>query len=305
MNDHHTSEINHRTRISKLPSILILMKIVSIIFVKILFCSIGFGQNTPPPKPFILGVTHVIHSNILNENRTLNIYLPDGYQENDTASYPVIYLLDGAADEDFIHVVGLIQFYTFPWIEQVPNSIVVGIANTDRRRDFTYPSTFKSDIELSPTSGHSDTFIFFLEKELQPYIRKTFRTTSSRMIIGQSLGGLLATEILFKKPTLFDKYLIISPSLWWDDASLLKLKPELLKPDFQHTLDIYIGVGKEGLGPGEIPHVMEVDANVLADMIKSSESKNVRVYFDYLPDKDHATIGHQAVSNGLQILYKK
>ena len=281
------------------------MKIPYILFPVFFLTNVVHAQKSIRPKPFILGETHEIHSTILDENRILNIYLPDGYKENDSLSYPVIYLLDGAADEDFIHVVGLVQYYTFPWIEAIPQSIVVGLANTDRRRDFTYPSTFKSDKELSPTSGHSEKFISFLEKELQPYIRNTFRTTSSRTLIGQSLGGLLATEILFKKPTLFDKYLIISPSLWWDDASLLNLKPEILDASFQHPIDIYIGVGKEGLGLGEKPHVMEVDANVLADMIRNAGNKNVRVYFDYLPDKDHATIGHQAVSNGLQFLFKK
>ncbi len=279
-------------------------------FILFLPISYLFGQQTQRiqtlnTQPFVLGVTHEIHSSILAENRILNIYLPEGYQYDDTTFYPVIYLLDGAADEDFIHVVGLVQFNTFPWVDLMPKSIVVGIANTDRRRDFTYPTSIKKDQELYPTTGHSDQFMRFLEKELQPYIRNTFRTTPSRMIIGQSLGGLLVTEILFKQPALFDKYLIISPSLWWDDASLLKLTPNILNQNFQDSIDIYIGVGKEGLGPGEKPHVMEVDANLLADKIKSTQSKNVRVYFDYLPEKDHATIGHQAVSNGLQILCKK
>ncbi|MEO7294214.1 MAG: alpha/beta hydrolase-fold protein, partial [Ginsengibacter sp.] len=125
---------------------------------------------------------------------------------------------------------------------------------------------------------------------------------TSRTIIGQSLGGLLATEILFKKPTLFNKYIIISPSLWWDDASLLKQSPEILKSVSQKT-GVYIGVGKEGLAPTDIPHVMEVEANLLTEKIKNTKSKNVSVYYDYLPQEDHATIMHQAVFNAFRILY--
>ncbi|MGB4846631.1 MAG: alpha/beta hydrolase-fold protein, partial [Saprospiraceae bacterium] len=254
-------------------------------------------------QPFILGSIEEIQSTQLGEKRILNIYLPDGYIQDDTTHYPVIYLLDGGADEDFIHIVGLVQFNNFPWINRVPKSIVVGIANTDRKRDFTYPTTIIEDQMKYPTTGHSDRFIAFVEKELQPFIDGQYKTNRSRMIIGQSLGGLVATEILFKKPYLFNKYIIISPSLWWDNGSLLNLQPDILNELFSQKTDIYIGVGKEGLVTGKTPHVMEVDANLLADKIKSTESKNINVYFDYLPQEDHATIEHQAVFNAFRMLY--
>ncbi len=260
-------------------------------------------QETRSTQPFVLGVTEEFLSEQLGEKRVLNIYLPAGYNKNDTTTYPVIYLLDGAADEDFIHIAGLLQFNNFPWINRVPQSILVGIANVDRKRDFTYPTSIEADKKRFITAGKSQQFIDFIEKDLQPFIQKNYKTTASKTIIGQSLGGLLATEILFKRPTLFCKYIIISPSLWWDDGSLLKLRPEILQDSFAQQTDIYIGVGKEGLAPGEIPHVMEVDANLLAEKIKSTKSEKVKVNFDYLPAEDHATVTHQAVFNALRILY--
>lgn len=270
-------------------------------FFLLLFWAIQTSAQTA--KPFVLGQIHEITSEQLGEKRTLNIYLPEGYTPNDTLKYSVIYLLDGSADEDFIHVVGLVQFNTFPWINRIPKSIVVGIVNTDRRRDFTYPTTLEEDKKRNKTSGKSEKFMAFLEKELQPYIAQHFKTNDSKTIIGQSLGGLLATEILLKKPTLFNKYIIISPSLWWDNASLLKQSSILLSDTFRQKTDVYIGVGKEGLTPSEIPHVMEVDANLLAERLQSSKSKTVTVYFDYLPQEDHATISHQAVFNAFRLLY--
>jgi predicted alpha/beta superfamily hydrolase len=254
-------------------------------------------------KPFVLGTIEEVQSTILAEKRIVNIYLPEGYNPQDTATYPVIYLLDGSADEDFIHVVGLVQFNTFPWINQIPKSIVVGIANVDRRQDFTYPTRITEDLKKSPTSGQSEKFISFLEKELQPFVEKKYRTNHSRTLIGQSLGGLLATEILFKKPQLFTHYIIISPSLWWDNGSLLETSPALLQKDFSLPVNIYLGVGKEGLAPSKTPHVMEVDANLLAEKLKSSQSPNVSVYFDYLPEENHATITHQAVFHAFRVLY--
>lgn len=255
-------------------------------------------------QPFVLGVVDELHSKILGENRILNIYLPEGYSETDTVRYPVIFLLDGAADEDFIHVVGIVQFNNFSWIDLVPKSIVVGIANTDRKRDFTFPTNITTDKEVYPTTGGSANFINFLANELQPYIKTNFRANETSMLIGQSLGGLLATEILLKRPELFDRYIIISPSLWWDHGSLLEQNSMILSEAFHHETSIYIGVGKEGLTPGDHPRVMEVDANLLAEKLKETKSKSVKVYFDYLPEEDHATIGHQAVFNAFRMLYE-
>lgn len=284
------------------------MKRIAAVLILSFFATMVFGQKhkakqKESSKPIVLGVIEEIQSKALSEKRTLNIYLPEGYNPNDTVKYPVIYLLDGSANEDFIHVVGLVQFNSFEWINQVPKSIVVGIANVDRRKDFTFPSTIESDKKANPTSGHSDKFIAFLETELQPFIQSKYKTNGSKTIIGQSLGGLLATEILFKKPQLFTKYVIVSPSLWWDNGSLLNQNPALLGNTFNPPAEIYIGVGKEGLTPTTIPRVMEVDANLLADKLKAAKSKTLQVYFDYLPEEDHATIMHQAVMNAFKLIY--
>jgi len=254
-------------------------------------------------KPFVLGEIQELPSKQLNEKRVLNIYLPEGYSQNDTTRYPVIYLLDGSADEDFIHIAGLVQFNSFEWINQVPKSIVVGIANTDRKRDFTFPTNIEEHLKTWPTTGHSDAFMAFIETELQPFIDKTYKTTNARTLIGQSLGGLLATEILLKKPTLFNTYIIVSPSLWWNNGTLLNQDSPILKDSFTRPTAVYIGVGKEGLTPTPTPRVMEVDANLLAEKIKGSKSKTVRVHFDYLPLENHASIMHQAVSNAFRLLY--
>jgi predicted alpha/beta superfamily hydrolase len=278
------------------------------IFILAFSNSLIFGQTYKSNQQdnsrlFVLGVVDEIQSKELAENRILNIYLPEGYNKNDTISYPVIYLLDGSADEDFIHVVGLVQFNSFEWINQIPKSIVVGIATVDRRRDFTFPSTIEEDQKKYPASGHSDKFIAFVEKELQPFIETKYKTNSFKTIIGQSIGGLLATEILLKKPHLFNKYIIVSPSLWWDNGSLLNQTSEIFQDSFNQETVVYIGVGKEGLTPTANPRVMEVDANLLADKIKDTKSKSLQVYFDYLPQEDHATILHQAVSNSFRLLY--
>lgn len=248
----------------------------------------SFGQSTTAKKPFVLGLIDTVHSNELGETRTLNIYLPEGYSKDSMANYPVIYLLDGSADEDFIHIAGLVQFANFPWVNLLPKSIVVGIANVDRRRDFTYPTTIDKDKKGFPTTGQSQRFIAFIEKELQPYIQKNYSSNPKKTIIGQSLGGLLATEILFKKPGLFNQYIIVSPSLWWDNESLLAYQPAFAKPDFQQKTTVFVSVGKEG-------KIMETDARRLVDLLKKDTANPVSVDFQYFGDENHATIFHLAV----------
>lgn len=248
------------------------------------------AQQEKTNRPFVLGNTQTVSSSILSEDRILNIYLPEKYTAQDSLNYPVLYLLDGSANEDFIHLVGLVQFLCM--YELLPQTIVVGISNVDRKRDFTFPCNIPEFKKNFPTTGGSAKFIDFIEKELQPFIVKNYRTDGSKTIIGQSLGGLLATEILFKKPALFNTYIIISPSLWWDNQSLLAQKP-LAFPD---SISVFVGVGKEG-------KVMESDAKRLAKGLKASP--NLRSYFEYFPKENHATVLHQAVYSAFRALYRK
>ena len=240
----------------------------------------------------VIGEKVQLFSKVLEEKRDLNIYLPQGYSKDSLKTYPVIYLLDGSMDEDFLHIAGLVQFGSFSWINMLPESIVVGIGNVDRKKDFTYPTNNKKDLEDFPTTGHSSDFIRFIEEELQAYIERNYRHTSTKTIIGQSLGGLLATEILFKKPELFDNYIIVSPSLWWDDESLLKQNPK----EGSSVKNIYVGVGKEG-------PIMERTAKELYEKLDSAASGNKAVYFNFLEAQDHGDALHLAVYDAFNKIF--
>ena len=205
-------------------------------------------------------------------------------------------LFDGAADEDFIHIAGLVQFASFPWVEQLPPSILVGIANTDRKRDFTYTAAtgFKFPPELAAfqsaykNAGGSARFMDFVEKELQPYIDQTYKSNAEKTLIGQSLAGLMATEFLLKRPQLFSKYIIMSPSLWWDNESLLRIQSTQPRPGTK----VYIAVGKEG-------KMMENDARKLAKLLQKSQ-KFPSLLFEFLPEESHGTILHPAVARAFK-----
>jgi predicted alpha/beta superfamily hydrolase len=278
------------------------MKRTGIIFFAIIsLANFAFAQNNKSTQknaqtPFVLGIVDKIQSVELNETRTLNIYLPEGYSPDSPATYPVIYLLDGSANEDFIHITGVVQFLTM--IEAMPKSIIIGIANVDRKRDFTFPTSVVKDKNDYPTTGSSAKFMAFIEKELQPFIQKKYKTNNSKTLIGQSLGGLFATEVLLEKPWLFDNYFIVSPSLWWDNESLLSNASEKLKKYTGSNIHVYISVGSEG-------KIMESDAKHLAEILQASGKNNLHTDFVPLPDETHLTILHNSIYKGFEILYHK
>jgi predicted alpha/beta superfamily hydrolase len=258
----------------------------------LLLSSLGFSQSDSiKTEPFTIGERITLHSEILGVDRVLNIYLPYGYHADSAKTYPVIYLLDGSEYEDFIHVVGVVQFGSYPWINMIEESIVVGIENIDRKHDFTYPTRDEEHKKEYPTTGASADFIAFIAEELQPMIASTYNVTEEKTIIGQSLGGLLATEILYKQPDLFTNYIIVSPSLWWDFESLF----ETTRIQSSSVQKVYVGVGEEG-------KTMKRVAKKLYKTLKKDESFSS--YYNFFPENDHGDVLHLAVYDAFNQLFK-
>lgn len=250
-------------------------------------------KSNEQKESFNLGVVEHIKSTVLDEKRILNIYLPEGYDTSLQTKYPVIYLLDGSANEDFIHVVGVVQFLSM--MAMMPQSILVGIVNVDRKRDFTFPTTIAQDKIDFPSTGGSEKFISFLENEVLPFVKNKYRVSQS-MLIGQSLGGLLATEIVLKKPALFSKYLIVSPSLWWDNESLLNSAQELIAQNLHTKITVIISAGEKE------DEQMQKDAKTLATVLQNNLMRNnnlITCRYHNMPEEDHATILHHCVYDAM------
>lgn len=241
-------------------------------------------------SPVAFGQRFALRSDILGEDRVLNVLLPAEYEDSTANSYPVIYLLDGGTTEDFFHAAGLVRYFDDHGM--MPPAILVGIANTDRKRDFTYPSRDLRDQQDFPTGGGSANFVRFLQTELTAWTDATFRTTSHRTLIGQSLGGLLATEILLKHPGYFNDYAIVSPSLWWDKEGLYRGMDSLASALEIFPDRIFVSVGEE------YP-VMVGGSRKLARLLNDKTDAT----FLPLPDEDHNTILHEALYRALDGWY--
>jgi hypothetical protein len=178
----------------------------------------------------------------------------------------------------------------------IPQSIVVGIENVNRYHDFTHPSTSKGDMKAIPNGGGSGVFIQFIATELIPEVESRYRTNGTNTIVGQSLGGLLATEILMTKPELFSHYLIVSPSLWWGDEKLSDSAAEYFKTHQEISAKVYVSLGKEH-------PKMHKTAEKLVKAMQDSGNSNLSSTLDPYLSETHATILHKAAYSGLEWLF--
>ena len=240
------------------------------------------------PQPITLGESYTLPSRIMGTDRTINVYLPEGYTKGDRR-YPVLYLIDGGLDQDFVHVVGASQLGA-AW-GRAQNVIVVGIATKDRRDELTGPTHDKALLAKYPTAGHSERFRRFIREEVKQLIAKRYRISGDDGVIGESLAGLFIAETWLREPGLFGSYAAISPSLWWDNAALADAAPKLAgKAQAGHRL--FVAAADEGVDEAAF------DGRFLAALPKADE-------VCFVPHREftHATIYHAVVPAALQFMF--
>ena len=163
--------------------------------------------------------TFQIDSKVVGEVRTIHVWTPPGYGVS-TDSLPVVYMPDGGIEEDFPHIANTLDALIAQ--QRIPPVILVGIANTQRRRDLTGPTDVEQDKSIAPVVGGSEKFRGFIQMELFPEVYGRYRTLPYKAIIGESLAGLFIVETFFLQPELFDAYIAMDPSLWWNDHQLVQ-----------------------------------------------------------------------------------
>ncbi|MBJ6110217.1 alpha/beta hydrolase [Hymenobacter sp. BT523] len=245
--------------------------------------------------PLVMGQTFTIASKALGETRRINVYLPAGYAESTTLQLPVLYMPDGGMQEDFLHVAGLVQV-------SVGNGtmrpfILVGIENTERRRDLTGPTTNEKDKKIAPRVGGSAAYRQFLREELMPAVKKRYRTTAETAIVGESLAGLFVVETLLLEPELFNTYLAFDPSLWWNNGQLAKEASKLpwFTAKSSQPKTVFLATSRDG-----DPDVV----SQLAKLLNSKPGGRITAYSEAMPQESHATIYHPAALKAFRTVFK-
>jgi predicted alpha/beta superfamily hydrolase len=262
------------------------------------------------------GKKFILESKILNEKRTYWVKLPASYNNKkyDKQSYPVMYVLDGKSA--FFPLLGVVSFMSEKESVnfQIPEMIVVGVDTENRIKDLTpNPTTKMPDGQEAKTEsqklmmaggGGGESFFKFMTEELFLKIERDYRTIPYRLYVGHSLGGLTTAYTLLKHPGIFNSYLSIDGSLWWDNGKHVREAPFDLKKEKSKTIQrFYISVvDSTQAGAGNRFHVRCI--NQLAKALKHDAPANVQAKLDVIKDTDHSSIPLLSWYNGLRYIFE-
>jgi predicted alpha/beta superfamily hydrolase len=264
------------------------------------FCILLFGVQTVIAQnnnDIIIGSKFIINSNILDEDRTCLISLPDSYNDSSEGNkkYPIIILLDGYTH--FKTAAGIVHFMSSNRNRNnfMPETIIVAIENVDRERDFTVT---KIKTTRPNTMGGGRNFLNFIEKELIPYVDKNYRTETNRTLVGHSLGGLLTLNSYIDENSLFNAYISIDPSIWWDEQMMTE-KVDSIQP-LSLKKKLYIATANQGEANYERNKKRH---DVLYTLLNKKPGDSIMVKSEYFENESHRSVPLIALYEGLKYLY--
>jgi len=235
-------------------------------------------SSSSAASPLTLGETFQLPSEILAERRAINVYLPPSCSEA-AARCPVLYMPDGGMDEDFLHILGSLDVSIRNQI--IRPIILVGIPNTERRRDLVGPTTVPEEQKAAPHAGGAQRFRQFLRDELKPAIAARYRVSSESAIVGESLAGLFVLETLLVEPDLFDTYIAVDPSGWWNHQAVVRSAAARFAAWSAGPRTLYLAVAAE--------NATYAGADVLLDALRTAKPHGLTVRYEALPEH-HNTI---------------
>lgn len=255
------------------------------------------AANAVREAPITIGTSYTLQSAVLGDDRQINVWTPSDYAsaENANRRYNVLYVLDGALDQDFEHIAGLGQLGALSWTYEP--LIIVGVQTKDRRAELTRrPQDARYAAEF-PQAGGARRFQDFIATELIPFIDARYRTGEGRALMGESLAGLFVVDTFLHRPELFRDYIAISPSLWWDDQHFARDGGHDLEGRAASNRRLYLAIANEG-------GATQAGMNRFLGLLEAAPRGSVTWrYSDRSATETHATIYHAAALDALRWLY--
>ncbi|WP_214073010.1 alpha/beta hydrolase-fold protein [Mucilaginibacter sp. dw_454] len=263
----------------------------------------------------VIGAIDSIHSKLLNEQRKIWVHVPASASLDKKKKYPVVYVLD--AERCFTGVVGMIDYLSSVNGNDIyPEMIVVGIPNTNRTRDLT-PTRVSSGLwitdNIGKNSGGGETFTAFIEHELVPHIDSIYPTFSYRVLLGHSFGGIMAINALVHHKNLFRGYIVIDPSMWWDNQKLLHETGQTLQNNTYPGVSLFLGMANT-LPPGMDTASIKNDTTSgtihsrsilqLRDYVMGSSRRGLNANFKYYNEDSHGSVSLLATYDALHFIFK-
>jgi uncharacterized protein len=255
-------------------------------------------------------ITESIHSTVLGEDRSIIVQLPSSLAPG--KRIPVVYVLDAEANFDTVVQVlqGLGQHRA-----AASSMVVVGVGNIwSRYRDYT-PTRIAASPHVDPqtaaTTGGGRKFISFLKTELIPHVERKYSVSSTRILVGHSIGGLIGMEILVNHRGLFTHYVAIDPSMWWDEGRLLTEAQRHFRSDDFGKRSLYLAIANVNAKNLDMQQVRsdrsaksELNRPVvaLADQLSAISPKGLSFEYKFYEDEDHMSVVLPGVRDGLKFV---
>ena len=228
---------------------------------------------------------HTIKSQAVDEDRTILVKVPVNYERSE-ARYPVVYMLDAHHPQNAM-MAGIIEQQV--WGDVMPESIIVGIQNTNRLRDMTPTPGDR------PGAGGADKFLQFIETEVIPFVDKNYRTQPFRSIAGHSLAGLFVVNAFVERPDSFNAYIAASPNVHWDNNYVIKRAEEAFRKRKEWNKFLFVALGDEPAYTAGYTRFQE--------LLDQSKPKGLEYGFRHFKDENHGSVVLPAYYAGLRKVY--
>jgi len=241
---------------------------------------------------FNTGERVTLTSVYLNEEREIQILLPENYDNNIEATYPVIYLMDG--DYIFHGVSGMLDFMANK-AQLIPDVIIVAIADkgTDKYRQYMTPTGLTAPLKKED-AGKAEQFLTFLTKEVKPYLNSNYRAADNAILVGHSMGGLFVFNALLESPDSFEHFVSMSPSIWLNDHAIMVKAKTFVEKDEHKPTSLYLSLGDEN----------RQGVYGVLQLLDEMQPKNIHWDFSHYPNENHNSVVLVALRNDLKQIFK-
>ena len=258
--------------------------------------AVALSQASQPVSQsnIVIGESFILDAPSLGDEREINVWLPPFYDELEEP-LNVVYLVDGAQDQDFVHIAGLAQLGALSW--QYEPFILVGVQTKNRLLELTRPAADPRYQDQFADQGGSEDFLAFLTETVIPFVDSRYETSDRRALIGESLAGLFVTDTFLNAPASFTDYIAVSPSLWWDEQAAGQAAATLLSAHDDAERSLYLTMADEG-------GTMQAGLDHLLEALENHAPEGLDwIYVDRSQTETHSTIFHPAALDAFRTLF--
>ena len=260
-----------------------------------------------------------IFSEEIDQKFIINVGLPPNYSQENT-KYPVVYVTDAGSNfSGLMSSLPLMQL-----VNDLPHFILIGI---DYKSKKSNDSMSLRNRDLTPTNdsiwmsgqkemykifgdlpevepGGAKEFLEFIDHKVKPLINDKYHVNSSdQTYCGFSLGGLFGLFTLFTSPKSFNRYVIGSPSMWWDNKHMLQVEEEYSKHNKELPAKIFISAGDLEEEGDSDAFRMVTNVKSLSKTLKKRDYEGLTMKTVILEDETHCSAVAATLNRGLRSVF--